>query len=118
KDAWAELVEQLPREKLEETPTAYPTGIAQSVKPLLPSVIYIEAVKDASLEAKSTGTSAFSKLLELLVDEVADQFSDINDQFRTVYQKLNRSLRSEEHTSELQSRFDLVCRLLLEKKKK
>src|SRR5699024_12414775 len=26
------------------------------------------------------------------------------------------ALRSEEHTSELQSRFDLVCRLLLEKK--
>src|SRR5699024_12037304 len=26
--------------------------------------------------------------------------------------------RSEEHTSELQSRFDLVCRLLLEKKNK
>src|SRR5699024_11650001 len=25
-------------------------------------------------------------------------------------------IRSEEHTSELQSRFDLVCRLLLEKK--
>src|SRR5437868_13280867 len=28
-----------------------------------------------------------------------------------------RPERSEEHTSELQSRFDLVCRLLLEKKK-
>src|SRR5437868_9578600 len=28
-----------------------------------------------------------------------------------------RPRRSEEHTSELQSRFDLVCRLLLEKKK-
>src|SRR5438874_2849727 len=28
-----------------------------------------------------------------------------------------RGLRSEEHTSELQSRRDLVCRLLLEKKK-
>src|SRR5206468_10725031 len=28
------------------------------------------------------------------------------------------ALRSEEHTSELQSRSDLVCRLLLEKKKK
>src|SRR5699024_12698487 len=27
-------------------------------------------------------------------------------------------VRSEEHTSELQSRFDLVCRLLLEKKKR
>src|SRR5437868_10931157 len=30
---------------------------------------------------------------------------------------LQRIMRSEEHTSELQSRFDLVCRLLLEKKK-
>src|SRR5207249_12337545 len=29
----------------------------------------------------------------------------------------SRRTRSEEHTSELQSRFDLVCRLLLEKKK-
>src|SRR5438874_11931562 len=29
-----------------------------------------------------------------------------------------RAARSEEHTSELQSRRDLVCRLLLEKKKK
>src|SRR5207248_11612379 len=29
-----------------------------------------------------------------------------------------RSARSEEHTSELQSPYDLVCRLLLEKKKK
>src|SRR5699024_11346936 len=31
---------------------------------------------------------------------------------------LHKDVRSEEHTSELQSRFDLVCRLLLEKKKK
>src|SRR5699024_11921191 len=29
----------------------------------------------------------------------------------------SQTFRSEEHTSELQSRFDLVCRLLLEKKK-
>src|SRR2546430_5516628 len=31
--------------------------------------------------------------------------------------KLRRLLRSEEHTSELQSQSNLVCRLLLEKKK-
>src|SRR5437773_9449322 len=31
---------------------------------------------------------------------------------------ITRLLRSEEHTSELQSHHDLVCRLLLEKKKK
>src|SRR5699024_12801310 len=41
----------------------------------------------------------------------------------TTTQKIRRDAgngplaRSEEHTSELQSRFDLVCRLLLEKKK-
>src|SRR5260221_10144403 len=31
---------------------------------------------------------------------------------------IERAVRSEEHTSELQSHSDLVCRLLLEKKKK
>lgn len=95
KNAWGQLVEQLPPEELAETPTPYTTGIGQAVKPLLPSVIYIEAVKDASVEAKSTGTSAFSKLLELLFNEVEDQFSDINQQFRSVYQKLNRSLNAD-----------------------
>src|SRR5437868_12740293 len=36
----------------------------------------------------------------------------------TPHRRQGRPPRSEEHTSELQSRFDLVCRLLLEKKKK
>src|SRR5699024_11779814 len=35
----------------------------------------------------------------------------------TIVHSLPKGKRSEEHTSELQSRFDLVCRLLLEKKK-
>ena len=35
-----------------------------------------------------------------------------------VLQPQQKSRRSEEHTSELQSRENLVCRLLLEKKKK
>src|SRR2546422_8192008 len=38
--------------------------------------------------------------------------------FRLVSIALSMSVRSEEHTSELQSRLHLVCRLLLEKKKK
>src|SRR5699024_11631855 len=36
---------------------------------------------------------------------------------RAILRKATKYFRSEEHTSELQSRFDLVCRLLLEKKK-
>src|SRR3712207_8445144 len=46
------------------------------------------------------GAIAIAPLLEILEDEDADL-----------------ELRSEEHTSELQSRQYLVCRLLLEKKK-
>src|SRR5699024_8330596 len=37
------------------------------------------------------------------------------EQFKQL--EISDQYRSEEHTSELQSRFDLVCRLLLEKKK-
>src|SRR5690625_6616720 len=39
-----------------------------------------------------------------------------NNPFRTEYQVVNVDRRSEEHTSELQSRGHLVCRILLEKK--
>src|SRR5437868_10665577 len=45
------------------------------------------------------------QLVERLPIDVRDQIAEAVDK-----------LRSEEHTSELQSRFDLVCRLLLEKK--
>src|SRR5690625_7096553 len=38
--------------------------------------------------------------------------------FGASYSSANLFLRSEEHTSELQSRGHLVCRLLLEKKKR
>src|SRR5207249_10199534 len=45
--------------------------------------------------------------------------SDVRDRERhaATSWKAMGGARSEEHTSELQSRFDLVCRLLLEKKK-
>src|SRR5699024_5230345 len=52
----------------------------------------------------------------------ADRKRKVNETIHTFsltpYEKQrSKTLRSEEHTSELQSRFDLVCRLLLEKKK-
>src|SRR2546428_6258771 len=43
---------------------------------------------------------------------------DCNSQPPDQKPRLGVTIRSEEHTSELQSRSDLVCRLLLEKKKK
>src|SRR5437868_14461493 len=46
--------------------------------------------------------------------EVKVQVRDAYNNARS--QDTSTQVRSEEHTSELQSRFDLVCRLLLEKK--
>src|SRR2546421_2780634 len=42
----------------------------------------------------------------------------VESQRRHAFREAQCEGRSEEHTSELQSRSDLVCRLLLEKKKK
>src|SRR5699024_11615012 len=51
-----------------------------------------------------------------LIQNAGDFYSD-HAKYSDVSKKLKMIARSEEHTSELQSRFDLVCRLLLEKKK-
>src|SRR2546422_3450978 len=53
--------------------------------------------------------------LATIIKEMQDQTGDVLE--RRAAQALGAS-RSEEHTSELQSRLHLVCRLLLEKKKK
>src|SRR5207249_5186344 len=45
----------------------------------------------------------------------ATLLADCSRSALTLARKRGSSKRSEEHTSELQSRFDLVCRLLLEK---
>src|SRR5690349_23439634 len=45
------------------------------------------------------------------------QFRKFSDDFFDLVGGAEKKGRSEEHTSELQSRRDLVCRLLLEKKK-
>src|SRR5207249_9863610 len=55
------------------------------------------------------------ELIRELVDVVQRPHIRANDYNRDI-DGLGK-LRSEEHTSELQSRFDIVCRLLLEKKK-
>src|SRR5699024_12463930 len=46
-----------------------------------------------------------------------DTWQLFHHQHRPWQSTISECKRSEEHTSELQSRFDLVCRLLLEKKK-
>src|SRR5699024_11252614 len=68
-------------------------------------VVELDLSGDSTQRFTSTTTLSFSAVpgASTFVDLVDGELS---------------SIRSEEHTSELQSRFDLVCRLLLEKKKR
>src|SRR5437867_10070337 len=61
--------------------------------------------------------------LKVLKPEIADQpflMENLKNELRLARRITHKNVcrRSEEHTSELQSPYDLVCRLLLEKKKK
>src|SRR5699024_12586763 len=56
-------------------------------------------------------------LLEEKLQKDPSLFQMIRTEIINDFLMLYPFVRSEEHTSELQSRFDLVCRLLLEKKK-
>lgn len=84
------LISKLPVEALELQETAIPTGISSALAPLLPEVIYIEAVKDASAEAKTTDAATFGKLLKILLDEVAEEFGDLEKEFQRIQRKLSR----------------------------
>src|SRR5690349_18305153 len=55
--------------------------------------------------------------LFLFDEPLSNLDAQLRDEMRSEIKRLHQRLRSEEHTSELQSRRDLVCRLLLEKKK-
>src|SRR5438094_5446229 len=66
----------------------------------------VERLKLQILTEKDTSATAQS---------IAEDVSRLPD---FVYEDQQSAVRSEEHTSELQSPYDLVCRLLLEKKKK
>src|SRR5438874_9128929 len=66
--------------------------------------------------AMSLSTASWrSWVAEQIVSNVRKWSGNVASPYR--FARLRRISRSEEHTSELQSRRDLVCRLLLEKKK-
>src|SRR5699024_11611099 len=59
-------------------------------------------------------SAAFFALKSVINDHIGNKPMNIK-RIVKAYDTINNIVRSEEHTSELQSRFDLVCRLLLEK---
>src|SRR5699024_11695112 len=82
----------------------------EAIKTITPDLL-------ASFDAKTTQHN--TDVAATVVWKLANNYADMNHVYLTspIFQG-KKTYRSEEHTSELQSRFDLVCRLLLEKKKK
>src|SRR5699024_12729406 len=96
--------------------------------PPAPPQIYTLSLHDALPISSSFWDKLRQRLLDA-INKITSAESTVNSvrnnaNARTNKKHKNQSLnallefveRSEEHTSELQSRFDLVCRLLLEKK--
>src|SRR5699024_11375760 len=72
-----------------------------------------------NLKVEKDGTAKATYVAEMVTLEKDKKNSLIGDDGTSlvIHADADDYKRSEEHTSELQSRFDLVCRLLLEKKK-
>src|SRR5699024_11792509 len=90
---------------------------------ILPRDSHLEGLNDSKLLTEAQRNMFFEKIKEVAICySIAIIDSDVIDDIN-IYEATKSAMRqaihtrSEEHTSELQSRFDLVCRLLLEKKK-
>src|SRR5690349_23618207 len=92
----------------------YVTGVQTCALP-----IFIPSVGTAGQPAQHVfgAEDRQSETLECAVERRRDHEPARADHLGTTADEKGKISRSEEHTSELQSRRDLVCRLLLEKKK-
>src|SRR2546429_6565736 len=92
--------------------TLFPyTTLFRSIENTLPVMLDLadSEIQTASLKGLQTRATQ----LRRGVDNLAAAFDKQSELLRD---QVDKSQRSEEHTSELQSRLHLVCRLLLEKK--
>src|SRR5690606_39588038 len=98
------------------TPELYPLSLHDALP------IYIDdygtALAAVQLDGARSAVAAVIPPSEQLMLVVIGKAEAIRDGLRKYGPLTEMKLRSEEHTSELQSRENLVCRLLLEKKNK
>src|SRR5699024_11612929 len=85
--------------------------ISHSAKGLARYMTHMDNPEKAQYKAEDIIALNGADLSELLKPSSQDRYSMIREMLQFID---NNQIRSEEHTSELQSRFDLVCRLLLE----
>src|SRR5699024_12449105 len=108
-------------------PSAFPASTSSSTSSIaLPSPAtlfpYTTLFRSSDDVLAMAFLTFFNSEKPVLFPDITYSFYDVwAELFRIPYHQIPLDeqfrIRSEEHTSELQSRFDLVCRLLLEKKK-
>jgi putative ATP-dependent endonuclease of the OLD family len=86
----AEYVAMLPDEEKVYRDEPLATGLDAGIKNFLPEPIFIEAVKDVADEIKTTDSATFGKLLGILLEEIQDEFADVESQFRDIQKRLSR----------------------------
>src|SRR5690606_39892775 len=112
------VIEQSRPEVVIETGTRW-GGFALMLRSWGVHVVTIDVDSSFSEEARSRGDAGISWLFgDSTSGGVVNQAAEIARGKRTMVSLDSEHSRSEEHTSELQSRENLVCRLLLEKKNK
>lgn len=86
------IIDRMKTEDFEETDSDLPTGIQNSVIPLLPEPIYIPAVKDISDDVKMKESATMGKLVGILMRQIerAPEFQEIKQSFSRLNEMLNR----------------------------
>src|SRR2546430_4372429 len=83
-----------------------------------PSKVYVVLWFDTEDYILPESDDAAKRLAAFLTEQgIQATFKVVGEKARTLERRQRTDVRSEEHTSELQSQSNLVCRLLLEKKK-
>ncbi len=85
-----------------------PTGIDNSIKGLLPEPILIPAVKDLSDDMTTKTTASFGKLLNMLLSEIEEEFTEAEEVFSSLKRKLNRIIEDDE---EIDDRIEKIKRV-------
>src|SRR5690606_18626819 len=96
---------------------AYPASFHASHSAAELHAAHPEPTPGEAIEAEPVSVAGRVMLLRMLGKLTFATLQDGSGRIQVSFQK-EKLERSEEHTSELQSRENLVCRLLLEKKKK
>jgi hypothetical protein len=85
-----ELEDSIPDTEKRDQESDLPSGIDNSVRPILPDPIYIPGVKDLADDIKTKDSSNFGKLLGILLTAITPQLAETEAAFGFLRKALNR----------------------------